>query len=175
MHRDIKPSNALMTSKEFVYLIDFGIAHDASATKLTNTGITVGTWGYMAPERFMTGRADPRADGYALACLLNECLTGHVPFPSDSLPQQMHAHMYQAPPRPSAQRSGIPAGFDEVIARGMAKEPEQRYQTAQELATAARQALSETPATIEHRITPPPPQSEPTVPLGLSDPTQLGS
>src|SRR6201993_4102724 len=66
VHRDIKPSNALVTARDFVYLIDFGIAHDARATKLTNTGTAVGTWAYMAPERFDTGIPDARSDIYSL-------------------------------------------------------------------------------------------------------------
>jgi serine/threonine protein kinase, bacterial len=164
VHRDVKPSNALMTSEEFVYLIDFGIAHDASATKLTRTGITVGTWAYMAPERFTEGTADGRADVYALAAVLYECLTAHMPFPGDTLPQQMHAHLYQEPPRPSTQRPGIPSGFDDVIARGMAKKPDQRYQTATELAAAARDANTvpiqrPTPSPAPHQPPPEPPAS----------------
>ncbi len=76
VHRDIKPSNALLTQGEFVYLIDFGIAHDATATKITLTGSVMGTLAYMAPERFETGIADASADVYALAAVLHECLTG---------------------------------------------------------------------------------------------------
>ena len=78
VHRDIKPSNALVTGRDFVYLIDFGIAHDAAATKLTSTGMIVGSLAYMAPERFTAGTADARADIYALACVLYECLTGTI-------------------------------------------------------------------------------------------------
>ncbi|MDT5346749.1 MAG: hypothetical protein QOH91_36, partial [Mycobacterium sp.] len=66
-HRDIKPSNVLMTADEHVYLIDFGIAHDASATRMTQTGMMVGTFSYMAPERFLAGTVDARADVYALS------------------------------------------------------------------------------------------------------------
>jgi Protein kinase domain len=142
VHRDVKPSNALVTPGEFVYLIDFGIAHDASATKLTNTGMTMGTWAYMAPERFSTGVADGRGDVYALACVLCECLTGRPAFPGESLQQQVAGHLTMDPPKPTAVNPALPPAFDEVIARGMAKDPDQRYQTAPELAAAARQALT---------------------------------
>jgi serine/threonine protein kinase len=142
VHRDIKPSNALVTGDDFVYLIDFGIAHDAAATKLTSTGMVVGTWAYMAPERFTTGTADVRADVYALACVLYECLTGALPFPGDSMEQQIRGHLTLDPPKPSDVNPAVPAGLDEVIAVGMAKDPDQRYQSARDLATAAQQALT---------------------------------
>lgn len=151
VHRDIKPSNALVTPNGFVYLIDFGIAHDVSATKLTKTGMLVGTLAYMAPERFNTDSADSRADVYALTCVLHECLTGRQPFPGASLERQIAGHLTMEPPRPSVQRPGVPAVFDGVIARGMAKDPAQRYQHVRELAMAARAAV---PAPISH--TPPP-------------------
>jgi serine/threonine protein kinase len=141
VHRDVKPSNALITRHDTAYLIDFGVAHDSAATQLTGTGILVGTLAYMAPERFSAGVADSRADVYALACLFYECLTAAQPFAGDSLAQQMHAHLVSEPPRPSARQVGVPPGFDEVIARGMAKDPDQRYRTAGELANAAEHAL----------------------------------
>jgi serine/threonine protein kinase len=146
VHRDIKPSNALVTARDFVYLIDFGIAHDAAATRLTSTGIIVGTLAYMAPERFTAGIADARSDVYALACVLHECLTGHRPYPGESMEQQIAGHLTLYPPRPSEHRPNIPVGFDEVIARGMAKEPDQRYQSAHELSTAAHQAMTTAPS-----------------------------
>jgi serine/threonine protein kinase len=93
VHRDIKPSNALVTRNDFVYLIDFGIAHDAKATRLTSTGMMVGTLAYMAPERFTTGTGDARADVYALACVLYECLTGATPFPGGSMERQIAGHL----------------------------------------------------------------------------------
>ncbi|MGB6209542.1 protein kinase domain-containing protein [Mycobacterium sp.] len=150
VHRDIKPSNALITGDDFVYLIDFGIAHDAAATKLTSTGMMIGTWAYMAPERFTTGTADARADVYALACVLYECLTGVRPFPGDSMEQQIGGHLTQDPPKPSRLNPAVPAGFDDVIAAGMAKNPDQRYQSARELATAAHQALTTTASLDPH-------------------------
>ena len=142
VHRDVKPSNALVTGRDFVYLIDFGIAHDSAATKLTRTGTIVGSWAYMAPERFTSGTADARADVYALACVLFECLTGVQPYPGDSLEQQFAGHYSTDPPQPTVINRAVPAGFDEVVAHGMAKDPDQRYQSAAELAAAAQQALS---------------------------------
>jgi serine/threonine protein kinase len=172
VHRDVKPSNALLTRRDLVYLIDFGIAHDAATTKLTRTGMVVGTFAYIAPERLTTGTADARADVYALACVLYECLTGEQPFPGDSAEQQIAGHLALEPPKPASLNPAIPAGFDEVIARGMAKDPDQRYQTATELADAARQALTTTPApahspptaaTLLGEQAPPTPTTEPTL------------
>lgn len=141
VHRDIKPSNVLMTSSEFAYLIDFGIAHDTKETRLTQTGSVIGTLAYMAPERFTAGIADARADVYALACVLHECLTGESPYPGKSLEQVMAGHLTVDPPRPTVVKPGVPLAFDSVIAGGMAKDPERRYQSASQLAIAARSAL----------------------------------
>lgn len=150
VHRDVKPSNALVTGRDFVYLIDFGIAHDTAGTRLTGTGKIIGTMAYMAPERFTSGVSDARSDVYALACVLHECLTGRRPYPGDSMGQQAAAHLSLDPPRPSRQRGGVPIGLDQVIARGMAKNPDQRYQSCDELASAARRALTSPPSTVPH-------------------------
>ncbi|OBH27069.1 hypothetical protein A5692_25395 [Mycobacterium sp. E342] len=146
VHRDIKPSNALVTPRDFVYLIDFGIARDTAAGALTSTGVVVGTMFYMAPERFTSDVADISSDIYSLACVLHECLTGRRPYPGEGMEQQIAGHLTVEPPRPSQQRPGLPPGFDEVIARGMAKNPQHRYPSAQELAAAARNALAAPPA-----------------------------
>ncbi|WP_310777185.1 serine/threonine-protein kinase PknH/PknJ [Mycobacterium sp. Z3061] len=168
VHRDIKPSNALVTPRDFVYLIDFGIAHQTTATKLTGTGMIVGTWAYMAPERFTAGVADARSDVYALACLLHECLTGNSPYEGDSVEQQMAGHLMMDPPLLSQTRPGLPGGFDEVIARGMAKDPAERFQSAHELATAAQRALSTAPSRTSPIL--PTPPGEPTRSAGSSIP-----
>src|ERR1700753_537002 len=76
VHRDVKPSNILVAEDDFAYLIDFGIARVVGQTALTNTSSVIGTWAYMAPERLTAGQIDARADIYALACVLYECLTG---------------------------------------------------------------------------------------------------
>ena len=141
IHRDVKPSNILLTPREFAYLIDFGLARTANESGMTTAGNTLGTLGYMAPERFEGGPIDSRADIYALTCVLHECLTGNRPYQADSLEQQIAGHMMSPPPRPSDTDPKL-AAFDDVIAKGMAKKPAKRYQTAAELAEAAHRALT---------------------------------
>jgi ABC-type amino acid transport substrate-binding protein len=138
VHRDVKPSNIFVAAKDFVYLIDFGIARTTSQTGLTSVGSTLGTMAYMAPERFKSGQSDPRSDVYALTCVLHECLTGSRPYSGDSLEQQLAGHLVAPPPRPSVLNPNLPKGFDDVVAKGMAKDPNNRYQTAGELADAVR-------------------------------------
>ncbi|MGQ4599511.1 protein kinase domain-containing protein [Nocardia sp. R6R-6] len=141
VHRDVKPGNILEHRSGFVYLIDFGIARAADGTALTQTGVVVGTLGYMAPERF-TGAADARSDVYSLACVLYESLTGNPPYGDGDPAQQMHAHLMSDPPCASQAAHGVPPALDAVITRGMAKEPEARYASAGEFAAAARAASS---------------------------------
>jgi hypothetical protein len=149
VHRDVKPSNVLLAppprpgDREFVYLGDFGIARPVAGgtgTAVTHTGTTLGTWAYMAPERFRGEPVDRRWDVYSLACVLFECLTGRLPFPAEELHVLMHAHLSLDPPAVSSY--GAPVALDAVIACGMAKDPEQRYATAGELADAARAAVT---------------------------------
>lgn len=149
VHRDVKPSNVLVTPTDFAYLVDFGVARevDGGQTALTTTGSTVGTLAYLAPERF-EGRGDHRVDVYALACVLYESLTGSRPFPATSLPALLHAHLTLPPPRPSEAVPGLPPGLDDVVARGMAKDPDARFPSAGELAEAAREALTAGEATV---------------------------
>ncbi|MFY9921590.1 MAG: serine/threonine-protein kinase [Mycobacterium sp.] len=143
MHRDVKPENILLTRDDFAYLVDFGIANAATDEKLTELGTAVGTYAYMAPERFTNDEVTYRADIYALACVLHECLTGSQPFPADSVSVVITSHLMQPIPRPSVTRPGIPAAFDQVIARGMAKKPAERYASAGDLAVAANDALTQ--------------------------------
>jgi serine/threonine-protein kinase len=141
LHRDVKPENILVSGDDFAYLVDFGIASATSDEKLTQIGTAVGTFKYMAPERFSEGEVTYRADIYALACVLYECLTGKPPYQGDQI-SVMGAHMNQPIPRPSVTRPGIPAAFDHVIACGMAKNPADRYATCGDLGAAAYAALA---------------------------------
>jgi serine/threonine protein kinase len=156
VHRDIKPSNILVPPGDFAYLTDFGMARSAETIAGSSMGQVPGA--YMAPERF-SGAGDSRADVYSLACVLHKCLTGQQPFPGESLEEQRAGHLTASPPRPSTFSPGIPPTFNAVIAAGMAKNPQARYQTASQFAEAARAAL-------ENRFSPPPssppPGSQPT-------------
>src|SRR6201990_3342596 len=143
MHRDVKPPNILVTREDFAYLVDFGIASATADEKLTQLGTAMGTWKYMAPERFSDAPVTDRADTYALACVLFECLTGAPPYRADSASVLVTAHLRDPIPQPSVSRPGIPKGFDAVVARGMAKKPEDRYASAGDLALAANEALSD--------------------------------
>ncbi|MBW0012546.1 serine/threonine-protein kinase [Mycobacterium sp.] len=143
MHRDVKPPNVLITRDDFAYLVDFGIASATTDEKLTQLGTAVGTWKYMAPERFSDDEVTYRADIYALACVLHECLTGSPPYASSSAGTLVSSHMMSPIPQPSNVRPGVPKAFDAVIARGMAKKPEDRYASAGDLALAAHEALSD--------------------------------
>jgi serine/threonine protein kinase len=187
VHRDVKPSNLIVVEAkdDFTYLLDFGIAHVIGAattgTSLTSTGSTVGTLAYMAPERFVgPDGIDGRVDVYALACVLFEMLTGTRPFPYDDLPALLNAHLNATPPTVGSRRGGLSPAWDEVVARGMAKDPEQRFRTARELALAAR-AVLEAPVTVI--VTPaspagdrPPADAPPTPPAmaGAAHPPQPG-
>ncbi|MFZ0832987.1 MAG: serine/threonine-protein kinase [Mycobacterium sp.] len=139
VHRNVKPANLLVTPEGVVYLDDVyspanAMVHDSSAAE---TGMNA----YRAPELFTSDSWDRRADVYALACVLYRCLTGERPYPSDDLAQLITAHLTAPLPKPSALRSDISVRLDTVIAKGMAKNPDERYSSATELAHAACAAL----------------------------------
>ncbi|WP_431964467.1 protein kinase domain-containing protein [Nocardia sp. bgisy134] len=144
VHRDVKPSNILVAPGGFTYLIDFGIARGTGQTSVTTTGLAIGTWAYMAPERF-SGHADARADVYSLACVLYETLTGRRPYGDTDPARQMHGHLMTDPPSASSANPDVPAGLDAVIARGMAKEPGDRYASAGEFVRAACEIVAPMP------------------------------
>ncbi|WP_209305483.1 serine/threonine-protein kinase [Blastococcus sp. CT_GayMR20] len=158
VHRDVKPSNVLLVARgddrdlttsaageDFAYLADFGIARGAdpgTGPTLTASGTAIGSTDYMAPERFGSATADARSDVYSLACVLFELLTGRRPFAPGDPVALMHAHLHQQPPAPSQVRPSVPAALDAVVLRGLAKNPDHRWQSAGELATAARSVLA---------------------------------
>ena len=149
VHRDVKPQNILVVdpgAAEHVYLTDFGLARlTEESTELTGSGHWVGTADYVAPEQLRGEAVDRRADVYALGCVLFQAITGHVPFEGASRSEKLVAHLSAAPPRPSHELPGTPPDLDAVIARALAKHPEQRFSTAGELAAAAAAAIEESP------------------------------
>src|ERR1700756_3874136 len=144
LHRDVKPENILITRDDFAYLVDFGLATAASDERITQMGMMVGTFSYMAPERFRNKEVTNRSDTYSLACVLYECLTGLRPYQADSLSSLITAHITAPIPRPSEIRPAVPIALDRVVARGMAKAPEDRYASTGDLAAAALDALTAT-------------------------------
>lgn len=147
VHRDVKPANLLVAvgagpgGSDHVYLSDFGLTkRTATRSGLTRTGSFMGTLDYVPPEQIKGQDLDGRSDQYALACVLFQCLTGRVPFDRQDEAAVLFAHLSEPPPSAAAIRPELPPEIDGVIARGMAKEPTERFTTCGELAVAARAA-----------------------------------
>jgi DNA-binding NarL/FixJ family response regulator len=147
VHRDVKPANILVTAREGgerAYLTDFGISKQRTETPdtaLTGAGMALGSVDYMAPEQAQVRDLDARTDVYALGCVLFHALTGSVPFIASSDFERMWAHVHEAPPTVSSIEPRLPAALDPVLARALAKAPDDRQQSAGELAREARAAL----------------------------------
>jgi serine/threonine-protein kinase len=147
IHRDVKPANILIaideSGSEHPYLSDFGLSkHAGSRSGLTQTGTFMGTVDYVAPEQIQGGaEIDGRADQYSLACVLFEALTGDVPFERDNDVARLFGHIQDAPPRATARRPSLPGAIDDVLARGMAKHPDDRFGTCARFLDAAGEAV----------------------------------
>ncbi len=137
VHRDIKPSNLLIRRDGVVKLTDLGLARsvdDSIETGITRAGTTVGTVDYMAPEQGRSSKAaDIRSDLYSLGCTWYFMLTGQPPFPDGSLTNKLQAHAVKPPPDPRTLNENVSDGLVAVIHQMLAKKPESRYQTPQEL------------------------------------------
>jgi serine/threonine protein kinase len=141
VHRDIKPANVLLDPGPQVYLGDFGLARDPDGAALTVPGQVIGTLDYMAPEHLEAEGVGTPADIYALTCMIYETFTGEVPFIRATDAAVMYAHVVEDPPSISAKRPELPAALDDVIALGMAKDPDDRPPTARALLTEMLRAL----------------------------------
>ncbi|OJF80001.1 hypothetical protein NS14008_13320 [Nocardia seriolae] len=156
LHRDVKPANILLTEgrPERALLTDFGIAKAFDESRqLTQGGEILASFQYAAPERLTRpGEVDPRADVYSLGCTLFHMLTGQPPYPGQNVGQIIYGHAYEPIPLPSHRNPALPRGFDEVITRALAKEPDHRFANCAELARSAAQVT---------RQGPPPPRTGP--------------
>ena len=142
VHRDVKPANVLIDSSSTrVYLTDFGIAKQARTRGLTRTGFFVGTLDYAAPEQIQGKPVGPQADVYAYGCLLFECLTGKKPFDRETDVAVMHAHLLDPVPSATELRPELPAAIDDVIARALAKNEEERTASCREVIEGVRSSL----------------------------------
>jgi predicted Ser/Thr protein kinase len=151
IHRDIKPANVIVASGEGpeptgkAYLTDFGLSKDPArdSRALTAVGEFVGTYQYVAPEQVLGREFDHRVDVYSLGCVLYECLTGRPPFTHEDDVKLLDAHVEDPPPKVTAARPDLPEAIDQVVARAMAKDPDERYASAMEMVDAARSAFDD--------------------------------
>jgi tRNA A-37 threonylcarbamoyl transferase component Bud32 len=145
VHRDVKPSNVILTDGGRPVLTDFGIARIVEgSTAITESGGTLGTPAYMSPEQCKGETGDARSDIYALGVLLYQLCTGHVPFDADTPYAVILKHISAPLPSPRSQRPDLPEAIERVILKAMAKEPEDRFQTAGEMGRVLHEALRAT-------------------------------
>ena len=164
VHRDVKPSNVLLDigarpdGSDHVYLADFGLTKRISEEPgIAEDGHLMGTIDYVAPEQIAGDVIDGRADVYSLGCVLYECLVGQPPFRGDSDLAVVFAHLEAEAPAPSAQRPELPAALDAVVARALAKDPEQRYASCRVRPSGARgRGRRGEPRARRRRLMPPP-------------------
>jgi beta-lactam-binding protein with PASTA domain/predicted Ser/Thr protein kinase len=133
VHRDIKPHNALIDDDGRLKVTDFGIARAGPASQMTEAGSIIGTAQYLSPEQARGGPIDQRSDLYSVGVVLYELLTGTVPFTGDTPVEIAMKHLSTVPEPPSARRAEIPRPLDQVVLRALAKDPDERYASAEEM------------------------------------------
>lgn len=127
VHRDVKPANVLMEDTGWAWVCDFGVARAFGTVSLTQTGASLGTPRYMAPEQFEGQPVDGRSDQYSLAILVWQALTGAVPFEGDTVGELIRQHLLEEPRRLSAARADIPQQVSSAVYRAMSKKPADRF------------------------------------------------
>src|SRR4051794_28646861 len=132
VHRDIKPHNVLVDAEGRVKVTDFGIAR-AGTSQMTEAGSIVGTAQYLSPEQARGSGVDQRSDLYSLGIVLYELVTGTVPFNGDTPVEIAMKHLSQTPDPPSERRPDVPRDLDLIVMRALAKDPDDRYQSAEEM------------------------------------------
>ncbi len=147
IHRDIKPGNVMVTQNGQVKVMDFGIARAlaSGATTMTQTSAVIGTAQYLSPEQARGESVDARSDVYAAGCVLFELLVGHPPFVGDSPVSVAYQHVREDPRAPSDINREVPPDVDAIVLKALAKNPLNRYQSAQEMRADALRAVSGRP------------------------------
>jgi hypothetical protein len=152
IHRDIKPANILLTRRGQAVVADFGIAQIVGGTQYTVSGALMGTLNYMAPEQGLEGRSDARSDIYSLGIVYYEMLTQRTPFDADTPLAILLKHLNDPLPLPRQLAPAIPEPFERVVLKALAKHPEDRYQSAAEMAQALHQAAEAAEVDLPARI-----------------------
>jgi serine/threonine protein kinase len=152
IHRDLKPANIMLTRRGQAVITDFGIAQMVGATRYTLSGALMGTLNYMAPEQGMQNQSDVRSDLYSLGIVLYEMLTGKPPFDADTPLAILMKHVNEPLPMPPTTGVVIPKSFERLLLKVLSKNPEDRYQTALEMAQAIRAAAEEAGVQLPDRI-----------------------
>ncbi len=146
VHRDIKPENIVIAADGIAKLMDFGLARSEGRSRLTQTGLIVGTVSYLAPEQALGGQVDGRSDLYSLGAVLYEAVTGHPPFASEDPISVITQHINVPPVAPHWHNPAVPQGLETVILKLLAKDPLRRYQTAREVLEALTSVRTATPS-----------------------------
>ncbi len=189
VHRDVKPANILLGPGDHAYLSDFGLIKAMTGSRLTGTGVWMGTLEYVAPEQIRGADVTPAADRYALAAVAFESLTGTAVFARDDRAATLYAHISEPPPQASERLPALGTGVNSVLARGLAKSPDDRYPSAVAFVSALEAAIAATPGAADARpgrdgvavagptvstgapaSSPPPPAASPPPPPPPSDP-----
>ena len=162
VHRDVKPDNIIVGSSGSAQLTDFGIARAAQETRMTSTGMIMGTLEYMSPEQAQGIKAEARSDQYSLAVVAYELLSGQVPFEADSTAGLLYKVAHEPLPSIRELRPDLPADVGEVLSRALAKSPDERYATATDFVEALEGQAVERPTSAPHA---PPAREQQRVPV----------
>ncbi len=152
VHRDVKPANVLLEKDDTPVLADFGLAKLLQGSSLKSmTGVTTGTPAYMSPEQVTGSPVGPAADRYSLATIAYEMLTGVIPFDGEGLMEVLYAHVHRDPLPPSARNAALTPQVDEVVMRGLAKDPASRWESCTAFVDALAAALAARPEPVVAR------------------------
>jgi serine/threonine protein kinase/tetratricopeptide (TPR) repeat protein len=159
VHRDIKPANLMLTAQGQVKVMDFGLAQIGDRTRLTKTGASIGTPAYMSPEQTQGQPADRRTDIWSIGVVLFEMLTGRLPFAGQTEQAISFGIVYTQPEPVTALRSGLPVELDRIVAKALAKSPEERYQNPADVIVDLRSAATSRPTAHVGNVS----QSQPSI------------